>query len=116
MPFMRSESCSFIWQPKVVTWYCLGIARMLVRQLPANGSPRHGTKKPCLANSELFGVETAPSGPPSKTCTGPSCQIARAPVWTEPGITEFAVVVTAQSAPVEVSAVAAHGSVTGKDR
>src|SRR3954453_15425575 len=20
MPFMRSESCSFIWQPKVVTW------------------------------------------------------------------------------------------------
>src|SRR4051794_30682515 len=21
MPFMRSESCSFIWQPKVVTWY-----------------------------------------------------------------------------------------------
>src|SRR4051794_10103976 len=21
MPFMRSESCSFIWHPKVVTWY-----------------------------------------------------------------------------------------------
>src|SRR3954447_7725823 len=21
MPFMRSESCSFIWQPNVVTWY-----------------------------------------------------------------------------------------------
>jgi hypothetical protein len=21
MPFMRSESCSFIWQPKVVRWY-----------------------------------------------------------------------------------------------
>ena len=20
MPFMRSESCSFIWQPNVVTW------------------------------------------------------------------------------------------------
>ena len=20
MPFMRSESCSFIWHPKVVTW------------------------------------------------------------------------------------------------
>jgi hypothetical protein len=20
MPFIRSESCSFIWQPKVVTW------------------------------------------------------------------------------------------------
>ena len=21
MPFMRSESCSFIWHPKVVRWY-----------------------------------------------------------------------------------------------
>jgi hypothetical protein len=22
---MRSESCSFIWHPKVVTWYCFCI-------------------------------------------------------------------------------------------
>src|SRR6266540_2181069 len=25
MPFMRSESCSFIWHPKVVTWYELTV-------------------------------------------------------------------------------------------
>src|SRR4051794_39625417 len=26
MPFMRSESCSFIWHPKVVTWKLLAAA------------------------------------------------------------------------------------------
>src|SRR5207253_4623372 len=31
MPFMRSESCSFIWHPKVVTWYFLDIGGMLDR-------------------------------------------------------------------------------------
>ena len=28
MPFMRSESCSFIWQPKVVTWNLIGWVRV----------------------------------------------------------------------------------------
>jgi hypothetical protein len=28
MPFMRSESCSFIWQPKVVTWNRIGFVRV----------------------------------------------------------------------------------------
>src|ERR1700755_775040 len=31
MPFMCSESCSFIWQPKVVTWNC----RMEGMRVPA---------------------------------------------------------------------------------
>src|SRR5436190_14455158 len=45
MPFIRSESCSFIWHPKVVTWYCftastlaLGLLRVLDRaRLPDDG-------------------------------------------------------------------------------
>src|ERR671916_61197 len=29
MPFMRSESCSFIWQPKVVTWNFIALASVV---------------------------------------------------------------------------------------
>ena len=28
IPFMRSESCSFIWHPKVVRWYVLTDRRL----------------------------------------------------------------------------------------
>jgi hypothetical protein len=38
MPFMRSESCSFIWQPNVVTWNDFMRARRLV---PVAGSTAH---------------------------------------------------------------------------
>ena len=34
MPFIRSESCSFIWHPKVVTWKRFGGARMAVGRVP----------------------------------------------------------------------------------
>src|SRR3954464_2323361 len=34
MPFMRSESCSFIWHPKVVTWY-----RFMARADGSRGRP-----------------------------------------------------------------------------
>src|SRR3954451_17306424 len=43
MPFIRSESCSFIWHPKVVTWYrftafTLALLRVLDRaRLPDDG-------------------------------------------------------------------------------
>src|SRR3954468_18099803 len=33
MPFMRSESCSFIWQPKVVTWYRFKAGPRLLREV-----------------------------------------------------------------------------------
>src|SRR4051812_20477394 len=36
MPFMRSESCSFIWHPKVVTWNAfIRAARVLARDASA---------------------------------------------------------------------------------
>src|SRR3954449_4304012 len=31
MPFMRSESCSFIWQPKVVTWNFMALSSVVRR-------------------------------------------------------------------------------------
>src|SRR4051812_24174277 len=40
MPFMRSESCSFIWQPKVVTWNDF----ICVWRVPANFGIAGGAK------------------------------------------------------------------------
>src|SRR3954447_1158958 len=45
MPFIRSESCSFIWHPKVVTWYRftgLKLARALLRVLDRARLPDDG--------------------------------------------------------------------------
>ena len=41
MPFMRSESCSFIWHPKVVTWKRLAAAMGGLR-VPAPGGQSRG--------------------------------------------------------------------------
>src|SRR2546423_9984582 len=44
MPFMRSESCSFIWQPNVVTWYFIApprVAGPLLRVLDRARLPDH---------------------------------------------------------------------------
>src|SRR5919201_3600987 len=38
MPFMRSESCSFIWQPNVVTWNFIALTSVVRRSgLPDDG-------------------------------------------------------------------------------
>ena len=36
MPFMRSESCSFIWHPKVVTWKRFTTAQVRRRRASAS--------------------------------------------------------------------------------
>ena len=72
---------------------------------------RHGTNTPCVAN-RVFGVVSAsPSGPPSKTSIWPSCQMARMPSLTAPGVTASTVVVTEHVAPIDGSGVAVHGTV-----
>src|SRR3712207_9575812 len=41
MPFMRSESCSFIWQPNVVTW-----KRFTRRTVAARSAPERSATRP----------------------------------------------------------------------
>src|SRR2546423_781591 len=48
MPFMRSESCSFIWHPNVVTWY-----RFIARRSVAAGLAAGDRDDPRLDGAEL---------------------------------------------------------------
>src|SRR5919197_5563958 len=56
MPFMRSESCSFIWQPNVVTWNDFIAARRVSMRFRGEG-----------AN---FGIECDEGGPPRVARSG----------------------------------------------
>ena len=53
MPFMRSESCSFIWHPKVVRWYFF---------IPVQGNP--STNKPPLGAEVDWAPVEAPAREP----------------------------------------------------
>ena len=65
----------------------------------------------------VFGaVSKTPSAPPSETSTGPSCQIARVPSLTAPGMSESAVVVTAQVEPLLGFEVVEQGTVNENER
>src|SRR5688500_4348827 len=59
MPFIRSESCSFIWHPNVVTWKRLAGARIADRRVPSRASPapRASTASQAVAS----GDEEAPA-------------------------------------------------------
>ena len=49
MPFMRSESCSFIWQPKVVTWKRFMTAEQRTSQAPGRTVERLTLDGPAVA-------------------------------------------------------------------
>src|SRR4029079_8237403 len=83
------------------------ISDAAVRGRTRTGARRHladarayGTNTPGTANTPLPAVDARPSGPPSITWTWFSSQIARLPVWTDPGSSAFAVVTAEQVEPI----------------